>query len=83
MIVLLRVLEVLKWLVIVDAVLSWISPPDRFPRSVTQLLLGPVYRPIHEALGARGPVDFAPLILLAVVFGAQLLVRKAAYGDRR
>ena len=83
MIVLLRVLDVLKWLVIADAVLSWFVPADRFPRALTQLVLGPVYRPLHQLLGPHlGPVDLAPLILLGVLFALQLLLRKAIH-DRR
>jgi uncharacterized protein YggT (Ycf19 family) len=83
MIVLLRVLDVVKWLVIVDAVLSWFVPADRFPRALTQLVLGPVYRPIHALIGPHlGSVDFAPLILLAAVFALQLILRKAIH-DRR
>jgi uncharacterized protein YggT (Ycf19 family) len=83
-IVLLRVLDVLKWLVIIDAVLSWFVPADRFPRALTQLVLGPVYAPIHRVLGGRtGSIDLAPLLLLAVVFGLQLIVRKAIHDRRR
>ena len=84
MIVLLRLLDVLKWLVIADAVLSWFVPADRFPRALTQAVLGPVYGPIHALLGAHtGPVDLAPLIVLAVLFALQLIVRRAIADGRR
>jgi uncharacterized protein YggT (Ycf19 family) len=68
----------------VDAVLSWFVPADRFPRALTQLLLGPVYRPIHALLGPlTGPVDFAPLLVLGLLFALQLIVRKAIADGRR
>jgi len=83
-IVLLRVLDVLKWLVIIDAILSWFVAVDRFPRSLTQLVLGPVYAPIHRVLaGQTGSIDLAPLLVLAVLFGLQLIVRKAIHNERR
>jgi uncharacterized protein YggT (Ycf19 family) len=83
-IVLLRVLDVLKWLVIIDAVLSWFVAADRFPRSLTQLVLGPVYAPIHGLLaGKTGSIDLAPLIVLAVLFALQLMLRKAIHDGRR
>jgi uncharacterized protein YggT (Ycf19 family) len=81
---LLRVLDVLKWLVIIDAVLSWFVAADRFPRSLTQLILAPVYAPIHHVLGGRtGSIDLAPLLLLALLFALQLIVRKAIHDGRR
>jgi uncharacterized protein YggT (Ycf19 family) len=83
-IVLLRVLDVLKWLVIIDAVLSWFVAADRFPRSLTQLVLAPVYAPIHAVLaGKTGSIDLAPLLVLAVLFALQLMLRKAIHDGRR
>jgi uncharacterized protein YggT (Ycf19 family) len=83
-IVLLRVVDVLKWLVIIDAILSWFVPADRFPRSLTQLVLGPVYAPIHRLLeGRTGSIDVAPLLVLAVLFALQLMLRKAVHDGRR
>jgi uncharacterized protein YggT (Ycf19 family) len=75
--VLLRVIDVAKWLVIVDAVLSWFVPADRFPRALTQLVLRPVYEPIHRMGGFVGPVDLAPLLVLAVLFALQMLLRRS------
>ena len=83
MLVLLRVLDVLKWLVIIDAVLSWFVPADQFPRSLTQLVLGPVYAPIHRMGGYVGSIDLAPLLVLAVLFALQLMVRRSLERGRR
>ena len=83
MLILLRVLEALKWLVIVDAVLSWVVAPGQFPRSLTQTLLAPVYAPIHALIGRyTGPIDLAPLIVLGLLFALQRVVQRAARGGR-
>ena len=83
MVLVLRLLDVIKVLVIIDAVLSWVVPPGQFPRSLTQAVLAPVYGPIHNALGAHaGPVDFAPLLVLAVVFALQLVLRRSLQRGR-
>lgn len=84
MVLLLRLLDVVKWLVIVDALLSWVVGPEQFPRSLTQAVLAPVYGPIHRTIGAHaGPIDLAPLLVLGVVFALQLAVRRSLQRGRR
>ena len=53
--------------ILVDAVMSWFMPgAEQFPRSITALITGPLYAPVHAVLDpgiARG-LDLAPLIYL-------------------
>jgi len=75
--VLINVLSALRWLVIADAVLSWVMPPDQAPRTFTKALLDPVYAPIRRALRPlTGSVDLAPLVALAVLFALQLWLER-------
>jgi uncharacterized protein YggT (Ycf19 family) len=79
---LLKVVSALRVLVIADAVLSWVMPADRPPRSFTKALLDPVYAPARRALRPlTGSVDLTPLLALALLFAVQLwLERKRARG---
>jgi YggT family protein len=66
------VLQAARWLVILDAVLTWVMPPDGFPRSLTKTLLDPVYAPLRRVLmPLTGNVDLSPLIVLAALFFLQ------------
>jgi YggT family protein len=72
------VLELYKWVVIIAALISWVSPDPynpivRFLSVVTE----PVLRPIRRAIGRRlGPLDISPLIvILAIIFLQSFLVR--------
>ncbi len=73
------VLQAARWLVIIDAVLSWVVAPDAFPRSLTKSLLDPVYAPLRKVLQPlTGNVDLSPLIVLAVLF----FLERAVAGKR-
>jgi uncharacterized protein YggT (Ycf19 family) len=57
-------------IILADAVLSWFIPgTEQFPRSITALITGPLYAPIHAVLGpgTTGGFDLAPLIYLVVL----------------
>jgi YggT family protein len=71
-------LEIYKWIVIIAALISWVSPDPynpivRFLRNVTE----PVFRPIRRLFGHRlGPVDISPIVvILGILFIQMVLIR--------
>ena len=66
-------LEGVIYLVIVDAILSWIQGPHQAPRSLTNQMTEPLYRPIHAILDPRktGGLDLSPIIL---IIGLQMVI---------
>lgn len=67
------VLEIYMWIIIIAAVVSWVSPDPynpivRFLYAVTE----PVLRPIRRLIGFRlGPVDISPMIVIVVIIFIQ------------
>jgi YggT family protein len=71
-------LSIYSWVVIISALISWVSPDPynpivRFLHSVTE----PVLRPIRSVIGHRlGPIDISPLVvILAIMFIRMFLIR--------
>ncbi|MBA3060783.1 MAG: YggT family protein [Nitrospirota bacterium] len=73
------VLKVYMWVVIIAAVISWVSPDPynpivRFLYVVTE----PAFRPIRRLIGYRlGPIDISPLIVILVIIFTQLFLIKS------
>ena len=76
-------LEIVKWVVIVQAILSWlvafnvINTQNQFVRSVLHTLdrvLEPVYRPIRRILPDLGGVDLSPMVVLLAIILVQNLI---------
>jgi len=73
------ILDVYMWIVIIAAVISWVSPDPynpivRFLHAVTD----PVFRPIRRLIGFRlGPIDISPLIVILVIIFAQSFLIKS------
>lgn len=72
------VLEIYKWIIIISALLSWVSPDPynpivRFLYSITE----PVLRPVRRLIGSRlGPIDISPLVvIIAIIFLQSFLIR--------
>ncbi|MCC7380474.1 MAG: YggT family protein [Deltaproteobacteria bacterium] len=64
----LMLLQVLTALVLVDAVLSWVMPPDRFPRSLTTRITDPIYAPIRKVLNpSKTGIDLSPMVLIVLI----------------
>ena len=70
------ILRGLEILIIVDAVLSFVMPPDRFPRSLTTQLTDPLYAPVRAIIKpeALGGFDISPVIVIVLlrVMGSML-----------
>jgi YggT family protein len=71
-------LDIYKWVIIIAAVISWVSPDPynpvvRFLNAVTEPVLNRVRRLIRFSLG---PIDISPLIvILAIIFAQRFLIR--------
>ena len=73
MFIIVYALKGLLYLIIVDAILSWVQPIHKMPRSLTSAVTTPLYKPIHSVLNPNitGGLDLSPLVLL---FGIQFLI---------
>jgi YggT family protein len=77
--VIFAILSVIQWLVIIAAVISWVSPDPRNP--IVQFLYRttePLLRPFRRILppGRTGGIDFSPiLVILVIIFIRTLLAR--------
>lgn len=69
-------LQFVMIVVIVDAVLSWIMPPSKFPRSLTTTLTNPLYAPIRKVLSPEkmGGFDLSPIIVIFAIQGIKSLL---------
>ena len=81
--ILLLVLDICFWIIIVQAVLSWLlafnvlNTNNDFVRSVFSglaRLTEPVYRPIRGILPDTRPMDLAPLVVLIGIFALQIII---------
>ena len=86
-------LSVLTWIIIIQAILSWlvafnvINTHNDFVRSFLRALdrmTEPLYRPIRRILPDFGGIDFSPLVVLLIISVLRILLdgamRSAAYG---
>lgn len=70
--VLFTILSIVQWLVIIAALVSWVSPDPRNP--IVQFLYRttePILRPFRKILPPRltGGIDLSPiLVILAIIF---------------
>ena len=79
--VILMLLNILQWLIIIAALVSWVSPDPRNP--IVRFLYAttePILRPFRRILPPRrtGNIDFSPiLVILLIFFLRQLIIRLA------
>ena len=75
-------LELYKWIVIIAALISWVSPDPynpvvRFLHTATE----PALRLIRRYIGLRwGSIDFSTFILIIAIIIVQIFVRSLARG---
>ena len=79
--VLLMIITGIKWVVIIDALLSWVMPADRFPRSLTGQLTDPLYAPIRALLKPErsGGFDFSPMIVFMLLIALESMIARSVY----
>ena len=80
-------LTVLWWIIIVQAILSWLlafnvlnfnSPAVRSISTALDRLTAPLYRPIRKLLPDFGGLDFSPMVVLLLILVLQKLLAGAA-----
>jgi YggT family protein len=80
-------LSVLWWIIIVQAILSWLiafnvlntsSNGVRAFLTALDRLTAPLYRPIRRFLPDMGGIDFSPLVVLLLIMVLQKLLAGAA-----
>lgn len=76
----LLLLKVVMYVIIADAILSWIQPPNKFPRSLTARMTEPIYAPIRKIIDPQkmGGFDLAPLLLVVVIQVISSLLARSA-----
>jgi YggT family protein len=78
----LQLLSVLKWIIIIDSLLSWVVPNnDQFPRSITSQLADPLCAPFRKLLSPErtGGLDLSPLAAILVLSAMHELVSSALF----
>jgi YggT family protein len=77
-VILYYLLEALKWLIIIRALMSWFIAPgsDNAVARVIRRVTDPILRPLSEMLPPMGGLDVSPLLaFFAIYLFQQLLIR--------
>ena len=74
------ILTIYMWIIIISALLSWVSPDPynpivRFLYSVTD----PVLRPIRRRLGLSMGIDISPMIVILIILFAKYFIVATLY----
>jgi YggT family protein len=84
--ILLMLLTVLWWIIVIQAILSWlvafnvINTHSDFMRQLLYALdriTAPLYRPFRRILPDFGGIDFSPLVVLLLIGALDMLLRGA------
>ena len=59
--------QVLTWLIIIQALLSFVMSPFHPIRQTIDSIVEPLYRPIRQYLPSTGGLDFSPLIVIILI----------------
>jgi len=79
-VILYYLLEALKWLIIIRALMSWFIAPgsDNAVARLIRRITDPILRPLSEMLPPMGGLDVSPLLaIFAIYLFQQLLARLA------
>jgi YggT family protein len=77
------VLQAVQWLVIIAALVSWVSPDPRNP--IVRFLWAttePLFRPFRRLVppSRTGGIDLSPIFVIVLIFFLSRLIRLAASG---
>lgn len=74
-------LEVLKWLIIVRAVMSWfVDPYSRNPLAeAVRKVTDPILRPLASVLPDVGGMDVSPLVAIFAIWFLQEMLRSVPF----
>jgi YggT family protein len=70
-------LNLVVWLTLIQAVLSWVNPMAPL-MPLLQMLTAPLLEPLRRVL-PRGGIDFSPLVVLIVVQVLLMMLTRATY----
>ncbi|CAN5802418.1 hypothetical protein BH23GEM6_BH23GEM6_15780 [soil metagenome] len=75
-VVLYYLLEIIKWLVIIRAVMSWfVAPHSRHPAAeLLRKVTDPILRPLSEMLPPFGGLDLSPLLAFFAIHLFQMVI---------
>ena len=80
-------LQVLTWIIVIQAILSWlvafnvINTYNSFVRSLLRGLdrmTAPLYRPFRRILPDFGGLDFSPIVILLLIYVLRILLAGVA-----
>ncbi|MFN2634209.1 MAG: YggT family protein [Thermoanaerobaculia bacterium] len=77
--IIIKILDLIKWIVIIAAVISWVSPDPRNP--IVHFLYKftePLLRPFRKLLPSSrtGGIDFSPLLLILLIQFLQVVLAR-------
>ena len=81
-------LQVLTWIIVIQAILSWlvafnvINTYNNFVRSFLYALdriTAPLYRPVRRILPDFGGLDFSPIVVLLLIYVLRILLAGVAF----
>lgn len=73
-------ITLLQGLIFIDVILSWLMPPEKFPRTLTMQITEPLYAPIRALIRPEwlGGLDISPLIIILLLrFMQRMLLERA------
>jgi len=82
--VILYILQALQWLVIIAALVSWVSPDPRNP--IVRFLYvttEPLFRPFRRLLppSRTGGLDLSPLFVLVIIYAVSRFIARLAVSN--
>jgi YggT family protein len=73
------ILDVFVWLLIIRALMSWVSPDPRNPVvQIVAALTDPIMQPFRRIIPPIGAIDISPMILIFVVYFIKMMITRLA-----